>query len=138
MPIYERSVASRGILSDLFWIYALVIAFPEERRGWRLRADVGLNRFPSHCISAALGKFSLNYSLLGKLLFFLVPLPAHDFVFHSLPILSTSVDKFNDNEFCCLNQLFTSFSFLFFFFFYEAHQIVSCVITLPLVFRTIS
>ena len=117
MPIYERSVASRRILSDLFWIYALVIGFPEERRGWRLRADVGLNRFPiaSHCISAALGKFSSNYSLFGKVLFFLVPLPVHDFVFHSLPIPSTSVDKFNDNEFCCLNQLFTSFSFLSFF-----------------------
>ena len=41
MPISERSVTYRRILSNLFWIYTLVIGFPEERKGWRLRADVG-------------------------------------------------------------------------------------------------
>ena len=47
IPIYEGSVRYRGIFSNLFWIYAIDIGFPEESRGRRPRADVRTKHWES-------------------------------------------------------------------------------------------
>ena len=66
IPIYKRSVRYRPILSNLFWIYATVIDFPEWGGGGDHGLMWGINRFQSHSISPALGNISLNFSLFGK------------------------------------------------------------------------
>ena len=63
IPIYERSVRYRRIFSNLFWIYALDIDFPEKSRGWRPRADVRTKHISK---SQHWEKSFLNYYYLGK------------------------------------------------------------------------